>query len=220
MFSSPFPASIAFVCRRCADGDFERLPQAERQLLSPAAAEKRRAQFANGRLAAAEALTRLGLAPAPIVTMGARGEPIWPPEMTGSITHCADWAAVAAARAEDAAAIGIDIERCDRELRHDISKRICEPSEIAWAEQAGAGATARIIALFSAKESIYKALYHLTGEPFRFKKMLLAPNAGGGFDGTLAAPIGTLSAGYPFNVGVVHSDGYVFTHLALPPSRL
>ena len=210
MFSSPYPAAIAFVSLTIADGDFERLPAEERGLLSEGASVKRRAQFANGRLACRAAFEQLGISPCPPVFMGARGEPLWPAGLTGTITHCEDYAAVALARTADAAALGLDVERCDRELRHDISKRVCQAREIAWAEEGGAKFSARIIALFSAKESIYKAVYHLTGQPYRFKQMLLSP-AAGGFHGQLETAVGSLPQGFEFEVGCAEADGYVFT---------
>src|SRR6516165_9112140 len=68
---------------------------------------RRQAEFAAGRECAHAALAELG-APAGPVPPGRAGEPQWPPGIVGSLTHCADYRACAAARAETIAAIGID----------------------------------------------------------------------------------------------------------------
>ncbi len=214
MFSSPFPDFIAFVWRTAAPGDFDSLSGDERRLLSPTASDKRRAQFANGRLACHMALAQLGKSAATPVLMGGRGEPIWPEGLTGSITHSGEFAAVAAAKCSETAALGIDIERFDRELRHDIRPRVCRQSECDWAEAGKDQATQRTIALFSSKESIFKALYHLTGLAYRFKNMLLTPNSEG-FLCTLGAAVGQLPEGHSFQVGCRYSDSYVFTYVRL-----
>jgi 4'-phosphopantetheinyl transferase EntD len=61
------------------------------------------------RAPARSALAQLGVRPAPITSVR-RGEPIWPPGVVGSRTHCTRYRGVAVARDDLIAAIGIDAE--------------------------------------------------------------------------------------------------------------
>lgn len=82
----------------------------ERQLLAPAAVERRRREFATGRVCARQALTALGVpSPGPLLR-GPGGAPTWPDGVRGSITHCPGFRAAAVAFATDARALGIDAE--------------------------------------------------------------------------------------------------------------
>lgn len=74
------------------------------------AATKRRSDFTAGRACARRALSELGH-PAVAVETGSRGQPLWPPEVVGSITHTDGYCAAAVARARACRAIGIDAER-------------------------------------------------------------------------------------------------------------
>lgn len=73
------------------------------------AVAKRRSEFATARRCAREALARLGMPPAPILS-GPKREPQWPVDVVGSITHCEGYRAAAVARAGDVRALGIDAE--------------------------------------------------------------------------------------------------------------
>lgn len=63
-----------------------------------------RCEFVTGRACARRALARLGVEPVPVPS-GDRGEPFWPDGIVGSITHCDEYRACAAARRRMAAAI-------------------------------------------------------------------------------------------------------------------
>ncbi len=73
------------------------------------AVEKRKREFAIARTCAHRAVMKLGFPPSPILR-GSNGQPRWPRGVVGSITHCEDYFAAAAARFEDMTAIGIDAE--------------------------------------------------------------------------------------------------------------
>ncbi len=133
------------------------------------AAEKRRREFATGRRCARDALSRLGYPPVPVVP-GAKGAPIWPDGVVGSITHCAGYRAAAVARSSAIITLGIDAEpnkplpprvlgaiTVDEEVRRvtDLLRR--DPSA-RWDRL-----------LFSAKESVYKAWFLL--EPLRAPRL-------------------------------------------------
>jgi len=73
------------------------------------AVDKRRREFTTGRACARAALSQLGIGPTAIPG-GARGQPLWPPGIVGSITHCRGYCACAVARAERVVSLGIDAE--------------------------------------------------------------------------------------------------------------
>lgn len=153
---------------------------AEEAVLSGAPAQ-RRAEFATGRACARAALAALGL-PATAILPGPRGEPQWPAGVTGSITHCAGYRACAAARLDNAAALGIDAEP-NRPLPEGVLADVAVPAERGWL--ADRMATAPEVCwdrlLFSVKESVYKAWFPLTGRALRFQDAVvtLGPDARG-----------------------------------------
>ena len=141
------------------------------------ASDKRRREFTTGRECARIALGKLGVAPAPILT-GERGAPQWPPGVVGSITHCDGYRAAAVAHARDVAAIGLDAEP-HAPLPAGVLDVISLPAErarltalAALASSATPGERAAVCwdrLLFSAKESVYKAWFPLTGRWLGFE---------------------------------------------------
>lgn len=127
------------------------------------AVTKRRQEFGTARWCARVALAKLGLPPAAILP-GSRGAPQWPPGVVGSITHCAGYRAAALGHSRDVAAIGIDAEP-HSPLPEGVGALVTRPEEAA--QMAELGAAAPDICwdkvLFSAKESVYKTWYPLTG---------------------------------------------------------
>jgi|tagenome__1003787_1003787.scaffolds.fasta_scaffold20868305_2 4'-phosphopantetheinyl transferase EntD len=123
----------------------------------------RRSEFITARRCARRALADLGHPAAPIPS-GPRREPLWPAGFTGSITHCAGYRAAAVARLDDLAAIGVDAEP-DKPLPPDVETTVASPDERARLRTLDAAMPAvnwpRL--LFSAKESVYKAWFPLTG---------------------------------------------------------
>jgi 4'-phosphopantetheinyl transferase EntD len=127
------------------------------------AVERRRREFTTGRYCARMALAGLGVTPVAIIR-GERGAPRWPDGVVGSITHCAGYRAAAVARAADLVTIGIDAEP-NEPVPEGLLEPISLPQERARlgaiAAQAPCVAWDRL--LFSAKESVYKAWFPLTG---------------------------------------------------------
>ncbi|WP_326638705.1 4'-phosphopantetheinyl transferase superfamily protein [Streptosporangium sp. NBC_01755] len=123
--------------------------------------EKRRREFTTARWCARDALGNLGYQPVPVLP-GAKGAPIWPSGVVGSITHCAGYRAAVVARSGDITTLGIDAEpnkplpsgileviTAGEELRRVMDLLRRDPS-VRWDRL-----------LFSAKESVYKAWFPL-----------------------------------------------------------
>ncbi|MFJ9558492.1 4'-phosphopantetheinyl transferase [Streptomyces fuscichromogenes] len=128
------------------------------------AVPKRRREFAAVRACARRAMEKLGVPPQPVVR-GERGAPRWPDGLIGSMTHCEGYCAAALVRATDLASLGIDAEP-HAALPEGVAESVLLPSE----RQRLALLAAELPAvhwdrlLFSAKESVYKAWFPLTGQ--------------------------------------------------------
>ena len=83
---------------------------------------------------------------------------MWPPGIVGSITHCRGYVAAAVASSDHLSALGIDAEGRGA-VDRDLESFVCTPVE-AERHRACAHASWRTL-LFSAKESVFKALYPL-----------------------------------------------------------
>ncbi|MCB0324409.1 MAG: 4'-phosphopantetheinyl transferase superfamily protein [Bdellovibrionales bacterium] len=164
-----FPSPVRFVF--LPDQSPHSLLPEESILLSANASPKRRAQFSLGRTAARAALEQLGFAEPPPVLRGGHGEPLWPAAVVGSLSHCPSGAAAAVARRGEVPGLGLDIERLDRELAPATAERFCNSDELAWVRQHDA--VRRALLVFSAKESIYKALFPRYRQFFGFDAVSL-----------------------------------------------
>ena len=159
-------------------GEFESKPiWPEESVSIKGAVEKRAKEFATGRFCARIALSRLGLPPGPI-PVGPNREPQWPVGIAGSITHCKGYCSAAVARIGGIVSIGIDAE-IDEPIPLDVLSLISNPSEIAAINELSAG-THWDKLLFSAKESVFKALFPLTAQWLDFKDVCIvfAPRDG------------------------------------------
>ena len=181
------------------------------------ASDKRRREFTAGRECARIALGKLGVAPVPILT-GERGAPQWPPGIVGSITHCDGYRAAAAAHASDVAAIGMDAEPADT-LPRGVLDVISLPAErarlAALAGERPAVCWDRL--LFSAKESVYKAWFPLTGRWLGFDDADVTITPAGTFTARLLTepqPPCTASFGGRW----LASGGLILTAIAVPRS--
>lgn len=157
LFSSPFPSHIGFACQS-SDVDFQQVMPTEWALLSEKAVWKRQQQFAMGRVAAHKAMEQLGIAPSPILR-GPHDEPLWPSGLIGSISHSQEWAVAAVAQKCDSRGVGIDIEYIDKAVSWSLANHISNPEERPWLEEIASLRYLRFFLLFSAKETIFKAMY-------------------------------------------------------------
>jgi 4'-phosphopantetheinyl transferase EntD len=143
----------------------------EEAALLEGATDARRREFATARGCARAALARLGIAAAPILR-GARHEPLWPDGVVGSITHCRGYRAAAVASSKNIMAIGIDAEPAGP-LPAGVERRVLGGDERQWLASAPVGVPwDRVI--FSAKESVYKAWFPLTGRWLGFEDAVIA----------------------------------------------
>ncbi len=183
------------------------------------ALETRRAEFTTVRLCARRALRELGLPPVPLVP-GKRGAITWPDGVTGSMTHCAGFRAAAVAHTEVTPSLGIDAEP-NLPLPDGVLEGISLPREAAGLAEL----TRRRPdvhwdrLLFSAKESVFKTWYPLTGRELDFHEAELDFDPGAGtFSARLLVP-GPEVAGRRhdrFAGRWTVGRGFVLTAIALP----
>jgi 4'-phosphopantetheinyl transferase EntD len=119
-------------------------------------------------------MAELGLAPTAILP-GARGAPLWPEGVIGSMTHCLDYCAAAVSLDKRIKAIGIDAEidepLPDKTIIGMIASRE-EQSHLKDLQGSQPGINWDRL-LFSAKESIFKAWYPFLGIELEFENAQL-----------------------------------------------
>jgi 4'-phosphopantetheinyl transferase EntD len=197
------------------DPDVHLLP--EEQHMVAKSVEKRRREVASARTCARRALAGLGIPATPILR-GPKGEPVWPSGIVGSITHTTGYYAAAVARAGTVRSIGIDAE-VHGELPAGVLGHIAFGDELAWVAGRDHGAVWWDRLLFSAKESVYKAWFPLTGRWLGFEDASVTIDPA---DGTFHAKIlidGTTHAGPPLTTMTgrwLVRDGLVLTAITLP----
>ncbi|MGW0331902.1 4'-phosphopantetheinyl transferase family protein [Streptomyces sp. NPDC003011] len=142
----------------------------EEEAVVAQAVGKRRREFAAVRSCARRAMEKLGVPPQPVLP-GERGAPRWPEGLTGSMTHCAGYCAAALVRVGDLASLGIDAEP-DGPLPEGVLGAVALPAEqqrLLRLTRDHPGAHWDRL-LFSAKESVYKAWFPLTGRWLDFSE--------------------------------------------------
>jgi len=170
----------------------------------------RRQQFTAGRVLARRAWQGLGQA-AVALTSDEQRVPRWPSGIIGTITHTHGWCAAAVARASDVRALGADVEAATP-LELGLWSRVCRPEERSFlAAHPGEAGGLLAKAIFSAKESIYKALYPAVRVFLDFQGMHieLEPAPGEGqwtWRATLQTPWGEHLPGERFEPGRLSID--------------
>ncbi|HEU5428113.1 MAG TPA: 4'-phosphopantetheinyl transferase superfamily protein [Actinocrinis sp.] len=215
------PGAIA-VETRTDPPDAVLFPEEEAELAL--AVEKRRLEFTTVRHCARTALVRLGVAPVAILP-GHRGAPQWPAGIVGSMTHCAGYRAAVVARSDELATIGVDAEPHEA-LPPEVLSTVTVPEERERLERLAAREPAvhwdRL--LFSAKESVYKAWFPLTGRWLDFAEASVdfgtPERESGSFYARLLVP-GPVVAGVTLLGFTGHwlvRDGLLFTAIAVAPN--
>ena len=166
-----FSSSVAIMETRDAKIDASFLSLAERTYLENVSQNRKR-EFIAGRFCAHEAMVLANVSPEHI-QIGGKGEPIWPSNIVGSITHSHGYAAAAVARKSDIVSLGLDAE-IDEPLSSRVLRRISNVQEQEWVENVGGTLFQHPgKVLFSAKEATYKAWYPITQEWLGFKEVLI-----------------------------------------------
>ncbi|WPD76821.1 4'-phosphopantetheinyl transferase superfamily protein [Dickeya fangzhongdai] len=121
---------------------------------------KRRVEFLSGRACAREALRLAGLTVPDSLLISPHRHPVWPVNIVGSISHCNQRAFAVVAHRQALHSVGMDIEECMTESALDsVRTLIAKPQELRLAAQTGLAETLVGTLLFSAKESLFKALF-------------------------------------------------------------
>jgi len=130
---------------------------------------KRQVEFAAGRFCAREALQKLGHDSQATLAVGQHRAPLWPTGYLGSISHGDGLAIAVAASTRDWRGLGIDVERIlTDEAAQPLHEHLMKASELAMGEAAGLALGDWLSLVFSAKESLFKALYPFVGRYFDF----------------------------------------------------
>jgi 4'-phosphopantetheinyl transferase EntD len=169
------PTRVGFAEAPVADHAADLYPEEAQRIAK--AVEKRRREFATGRMVARRALVTIG-APSVAIPSGPHGEPIWPDGFIGSITHTSTRAAAAVGRARDFLGLGIDVEEIAR-MSLSFAEKIATGEE---REQLRAVADPRrqLALLYSAKESWFKCQYPSTKEYLGFMDAVVQFDWSGG----------------------------------------
>jgi len=132
------------------------------------AVPKRRAEYLAGRYLAKLALEEFSVLDFDVEADENRC-PQWPPSLVGSISHTDFVALCLVVHCSAFGALGIDIENwiCD-DVQSDIESQIATRTEINHLRELGLPREHCLTMVFSAKESIFKALYPWTRRYFDF----------------------------------------------------
>lgn len=161
----PDGAHVIFSEPRHADAELH--PREQEFLRTQHMQPVREREFRVGRALAREALAQIGVAGHALLPAETR-EPAWPPGVVGSISHCGNVCAVAVAESRHFAGLGIDLESIDR-IDDSITGTVCTADERRQLDAMPASSRQRHLSLlFSAKESIFKALFPLTRQFLEF----------------------------------------------------
>ena len=211
--SSVLPAGVAVAAR-----DPREMPDAadpHEALTLQNAVPRRLAEFHAGRAAARGAMVALGHLPRP-VPVGSDRAPVWPADLTGSISHTANACVAAVGLARDWAGIGVDLEDATP-LDPLLVAEVCTRAERVWLgtqPAAERGLMAKLI--FSAKEAAYKAQYPLSGRLFGFEVLELSIDREAcSFNASFQSAQGTFAKGAVLAGSYAHAAGLLVTGVAV-----
>ena len=174
LFASLLPDWVSVSEMDPAMADSEWLPPEERAFVAQAV-ERRRREFAAGRLLARRLLGPMGKDAA--LRREADGCPAWPPGIVGSITHCPTLAAVAVASTDRCCGIGIDIE-ARLVLPSGVPRLVLSGQEQQWIMRGNPRRVAEtMLRVFCAKEALYKAIYPMARTALPLHALIVEPCA-------------------------------------------
>lgn len=133
---------------------------------------KRKAEFLAGRIVVKQALMALGLSVTQQqVSIAKDRSPVWPAGVRGSISHTTDFAVCCVASAARSTFIGVDSELIlSDSAAQSLAVQIHDTDELKLLTDAGLSAALATSLIFSAKESLFKALYPVVCCFFGFEK--------------------------------------------------
>lgn len=120
---------------------------------------KRKAEYLAGRYLARLVLAELGLRDFTLLR-GEKREPLWPVGIGGAISHNVDTALCAAQYEGGTGGVGIDVEtQIPLQRAEELWTAIVNEAECQWLRQQTQPFNLLLTLVFSAKESLFKALY-------------------------------------------------------------
>lgn len=129
---------------------------------------KRQAEFLAGRYAAKVALN--GKHGNSTIDIGLNRQPIWPDDVRGSISHSNDRALCLVTTGYPKALVGVDIEEIQTAaITGSIAKHVLSVEESRQLSSVGFTEQESFTLIFSAKESLFKALYPYVNIYFGFE---------------------------------------------------
>lgn len=135
---------------------------------------KRRCEFLAGRICAQLSLRQFGLTRCTSVGVASDRSPSWPEGIIGSITHTSSIAAACIASSSTYKNIGIDSEVIfNNEIANSIKSELIISQELNVLKDKTLSEALLITLIFSAKESIFKAIYNDVGYIFGFDCVML-----------------------------------------------
>ncbi len=169
----PLPGTVLLSTRfdpgLLADGDFQRSAVPPPPSIQRSVA-KRQAEFLAGRLCARAALHQLDQLDC-IPAIGEDRAPVWPAHISGSITHSTGRAAAIVGHKAQWRGLGMDLENLlSLERAERLAGEILTADELQRMAALPREHIALLVTLtFSAKESLFKALYPIVQKRFYFE---------------------------------------------------
>lgn len=210
----PFPVRLAEMPPAAADPD---ALSPEEQALIGRAVDKRRREFAAGRLLARTVLSEIRVPAGPLLPDADR-VPCWPKGIIGSITHCNSLCAVAVAPADAYDGLGLDVEPA-LPLEPRLLPMITNAAERERLDELPSDLRplgGRLV--FAIKEAVYKAIYPTARVFLDFHQVEILFEGNDGFVAYVlvpgAAPIGHQSVRGRFRV----AHGHIAAAVLLPPA--
>lgn len=142
------------------------------------AVDKRVAEFVSGRFCAERALEKIGIERKQNISIDKDRSPVWPYGVVGSITHTEGFVSAAVAHAREIVGVGIDSEKIVSKKTFDsVKNHLTNDQELERVKEFyGLSDCFALTLIFSAKESIFKALYPLVKVRFYFKDAVIFPH--------------------------------------------
>lgn len=205
---------VDFVAGTFEQGDLLWLPHASR---FANAVNKRCAEHLAGRIAAVEAL-RLNGVDDYVPGIGPHQAPCWPPGFTGSITHTDSIALATVIPASHTIHSGTGLD-CEMILNADNAQNIAEgvinSAEREYLQTCDLPFPLALTLAFSAKESLFKAIYRHVGHYFDFLSAEIIQITDNQMALRLLEKLGPLPANLTFT-GYWHSDAQQLMTLIRP----